>query len=45
MSQKDAEKLFDEYASKYEDVSIYTLKDDTSIDADNIDDSAWSKIS
>lgn len=45
MSQKDAEKLFDDYASKYEDVSIYTLKDDTSIDADNIDDSAWSKIS
>lgn len=45
MSQKDAEKLFDEYASKYEDVAIYTLKDDTSIDADNIDDKAWSKIS
>ena len=45
MSQKEAEKLFDEYASKYEDVAIYTLKDDTSIDADNVDDKAWSKIS
>lgn len=45
MSQKDAEKLFDDYASKYDDVAIYTLKDDSSIDADNIDDKAWSKIS
>lgn len=45
MSQKDAEKLFDDYASKYNDVAIYTLKDDTSYDADNIDENAWSKIS
>ena len=45
MSQKDAEKLFHEHANKHEDVSIYTLKDDTSYDADNIDENAWSKIS
>ena len=45
MAKSVAEKIFSIYANLYNDVSIYTLKDDTSYDADNIDDKAWSKIS
>lgn len=45
MAKSVAEKIFSIYANSYNDVSIYTLKDDSSYDADNIDDKAWSKIS
>ena len=45
LAKSVAEETFSKYASLYDDVSIYTLKDDSSYDADNIDDKAWSKIS
>ena len=45
MAKSVAEEIFSMFANLYNDVSIYTLKDDTSYDADNIDDKAWSKIS
>lgn len=45
MAKSLAEKYFSIYANLYNDVSIYTLKNDTSYDADNIDENAWSKIS
>ena len=45
MAKSVAEEIFSIYANLYNDVSIYTLKDDSSYDADNIDDKAWSKIS
>lgn len=45
LAKSVAEETFSKYASLYDDVSIYTLKDDSSIDADNVDDKAWSKIS
>ena len=41
MALKDAKKLYNKYHQKYDDVAIYTLLDDTSIDADNIDWDAW----
>ena len=43
--KEEAEEIFNIYASYYDDVAVYTLKDDSSIDADNIDENAWSKIS
>ena len=45
MAKSVTEEIFSIFANLYNDVSIYTLKDDTSYDADNIDDKAWSKIS
>lgn len=43
--KEEAEEIFNIHASHYDDVAIYTLKDNSSIDADNIDENAWSKIS
>lgn len=45
MAKSVAEEIFSLFANLFTDVSIYTLKDDTSYDADNIDENAWSKIS
>lgn len=45
LAKSVAEETFSKYSSLYDDVSIYTLKDDSSIDADNVDEDAWSKMS